>query len=165
MSPSFTRRANQNSDRVTIDLPVTPMLDMAFQLMAFFILTFRMPSHEEQIAINMPAGPGCVLPVDTSDFAHRELYPRDFKLVLTDKDGVLDTVTVIDITNGERSAVAPASKQLYTWLSEVVVLAGQERPTLSIEVSSALRYGELMRVMDECLAAGYRPTAITMPKS
>src|SRR6187549_2749335 len=36
------------------DLPITPMLDMSFQLMAFFILTFKPAPTEVQLALMLP---------------------------------------------------------------------------------------------------------------
>ena len=40
--------------------PVTPMLDMAFQLLAFFILTFRAPSRETTLDLYLPAAPAAL---------------------------------------------------------------------------------------------------------
>ena len=40
-----------------VPFPVTPMLDMAFQLLAFFILTFQPPSAETRIDLDLPAAP------------------------------------------------------------------------------------------------------------
>jgi biopolymer transport protein ExbD len=37
--------------------PITPMLDMAFQLLAFFILTFKSPSTETYVDLNLLSGP------------------------------------------------------------------------------------------------------------
>ncbi len=34
-------RRRQGTDFVEPDLPITPMLDMSFQLLAFFIMTFK----------------------------------------------------------------------------------------------------------------------------
>lgn len=42
------------TDFVEPDLPITPMLDMSFQLMAFFIFTFRPAPTEGQIAMSLP---------------------------------------------------------------------------------------------------------------
>ena len=39
-----------------VELNVTAMLDMAFQLLAFFILTFRPPPGEDQIYLKLPPG-------------------------------------------------------------------------------------------------------------
>jgi biopolymer transport protein ExbD len=40
-----------------VQFPVTPMLDMAFQLLAFFILTFQAPSAETRLDLYLPAAP------------------------------------------------------------------------------------------------------------
>ena len=40
-----------------VPFPVTPMLDMAFQLLAFFVLTFRVPSSETRIDLDLPVAP------------------------------------------------------------------------------------------------------------
>jgi biopolymer transport protein ExbD len=42
------------TDQVEPDLPITPMLDMSFQLLAFFIMTFRPTPVEAQIAMALP---------------------------------------------------------------------------------------------------------------
>ena len=42
------------TEDVTVELPITPMLDMSFQLMAFFIFTFRPAPSEGQIAMTLP---------------------------------------------------------------------------------------------------------------
>ena len=38
-----------------VDIPVTPMLDMTFQLLAFFILTYHPSSLEGQMEFSLPA--------------------------------------------------------------------------------------------------------------
>ena len=40
------------------DLPITPMLDMSFQLLAFFIMTFKPADTEGQIALTLPKDEG-----------------------------------------------------------------------------------------------------------
>ena len=39
----------------TVEFPVAPMLDMSFQLLAFFILTFQAPSGETRIDLQTNA--------------------------------------------------------------------------------------------------------------
>src|SRR5262249_45163516 len=64
-SSSSGRRSKRNSEApvartrkeeppVDITLPITPMLDMSFQLLSFFILTFKPMPTEGQLAINLP---------------------------------------------------------------------------------------------------------------
>jgi biopolymer transport protein ExbD len=48
------RRRHQGTDFVEPDLPITPMLDMSFQLLAFFIMTFKPTPTEGQIAMSLP---------------------------------------------------------------------------------------------------------------
>ena len=48
----------QQADYVEPDLPITPMLDMSFQLMAFFVFTFRPSPTEGQIAMSLPKDDG-----------------------------------------------------------------------------------------------------------
>ena len=46
------RKKRQTQDEVELNLAA--MLDMAFQLLAFFVLTFRPSPVEGQLALNMP---------------------------------------------------------------------------------------------------------------
>jgi biopolymer transport protein ExbD len=48
------RRQRHGTDFVEPDLPITPMLDMSFQLLAFFIMTFKPTPTEGQIAMSLP---------------------------------------------------------------------------------------------------------------
>lgn len=154
------RRKNKHSGDVQVDLPITPMLDMAFQLMAFFILTFRPPSNEEQIVINLPAeqgGPSQVTP----DLLESLEPPKEYKLQLSDANGALETVILID-NDGRKTPIDPGPKQVYAKLSSFVVPQGEKPAKLKIEASPELQYGQLMRVMDECIAAGYNPSTVSV---
>jgi biopolymer transport protein ExbD len=50
----MSRRRRQGTDFVEPDLPITPMLDMSFQLLSFFIMTFQPAPTEGQIAMTLP---------------------------------------------------------------------------------------------------------------
>ena len=52
-----------------VSFPVAPMLDMAFQLLAFFILTFKAPSAETHLDLDLPATP-VALPAASRGEAH-----------------------------------------------------------------------------------------------
>ena len=51
------RRARQGESPDEVQFPVTPMLDMAFQLLAFFILTFQSPTSETRLDLYLPTMP------------------------------------------------------------------------------------------------------------
>ena len=50
----MSRRKKKKEPQIDITLPITPMLDMSFQLLSFFILTFKPMPTEGQMAINLP---------------------------------------------------------------------------------------------------------------
>jgi biopolymer transport protein ExbD len=54
----FGKTRRSPPEQVEPDLPITPMLDMSFQLMAFFIFTFRPAPTEGQIAMSLPKEEG-----------------------------------------------------------------------------------------------------------
>lgn len=54
----FGIRRTIPTEQVEPDLPITPMLDMSFQLMAFFIFTFRPAPTEGQLALALPKDDG-----------------------------------------------------------------------------------------------------------
>lgn len=51
------RMARQGEGSEEVQFPVTPMLDMAFQLLAFFILTFQSPTSETRLDLYLPTTP------------------------------------------------------------------------------------------------------------
>jgi hypothetical protein len=50
----MSRKHKVSNDFVEPDLPITPMLDMSFQLLSFFIMTFHPTPTEGQIAMTLP---------------------------------------------------------------------------------------------------------------
>ena len=54
------RSGRRKGPAIEVVFPVTPMLDMAFQLMAFFVLTFQAPSGETRIDLYLPAAPAAL---------------------------------------------------------------------------------------------------------
>ncbi len=48
------RRGRKSDPPAEVELNMAAMLDMAFQLLAFFILTFRPSPVESQISLRMP---------------------------------------------------------------------------------------------------------------
>src|SRR5712692_4735795 len=48
-------RRNRAEQSLEVELPITPMLDMAFQLLAYFIITFEPAALEGAMDLSMPA--------------------------------------------------------------------------------------------------------------
>src|SRR6266545_1059267 len=92
------------TDHVDPDLPVTPMLDMAFQLLAFFIITFKVAPIEGQVALALPKdakGGGN----DPADFLRADQQPpREYIVRATATDaGEIAKLTLVE----ENSPAAP----------------------------------------------------------
>ena len=52
------RKARSTTGESKVEIQMTPMLDMIFQLLIFFILTFKPVVDEGQFGVNMSAMPG-----------------------------------------------------------------------------------------------------------
>ena len=158
------RRLKQDAP-LDIVLPITPMLDMSFQLLAFFILTFR-PSNalEGQMDMALPragtvkaAAPEQVDPFASSD---------------TDVDKEAEVTIRVDSAGGGIDAISVADKAgsaevngkpgLKAKLDEMKRGLGGSTG-VRIAASSHLKYSCLVEIMDICLAAGFTQIRFAAP--
>jgi biopolymer transport protein ExbD len=147
-----------------VELNLAAMLDMAFQLLAFFILTFKPSPVEGEVQLRLPppqpvtrSGQGA-----GSDSAVFTL-PPDVELlvvrVTATADGKIGALVL-----GERQVkgLGDLASILNSLLSDRV--AGFDQ--IEIQASPGLLYEELMRVMDVCaqqrLADGSRLSKISL---
>lgn len=54
----LSKHKRGHAEHVNPDLPITPMLDMTFQLLSFFIMTFNPQAKEQMIFITLPTQEG-----------------------------------------------------------------------------------------------------------
>ena len=137
-----------------VELNVTAMLDMAFQLLAFFVLTFKPPPGELQIYLKLPP----VKPIehlqgtqeagadDTKD--PKDVKPTKSLLVTivdsNDAHGTISSVTVGIPGVGEPVSVPlnDLDKELRTWFTQ------RNFEQAVINASPTLRWDEVLKVMD-----------------
>ena len=82
-------RNNRNIDEEQIELQMTPMIDIVFQLLVFFIMSFKIVAQEGDFNVKMP------LPGNTPQTP--EVMPLAMKLRLTaDADGNLAGIALND---------------------------------------------------------------------
>src|SRR5215510_11013444 len=94
------KRKRQGTDFVEPDLPITPMLDMSFQLLAFFIMTFKPTPTEGQIPLALPANHGGVV-IATTDLSDKAA--RYIVRVAATELGTVETITLSEeLVPGER---------------------------------------------------------------
>ncbi len=146
------RRAKRPRPPEEVAFPVTPFLDMAFQLLAFFILTFRPPSQETRLDLYLPTVPA-TLPA----------APRGRVLASNLDDPDLETDLMILADANEQGALS-SLKLGETTLSHVADLETRVRQyarllngrplRVRFLAPDRLRYEDAAKVIGACEAAG-----------
>jgi biopolymer transport protein ExbD len=133
-----------------VEVQVTPMLDMAFQLLTFFILTYSPAPVEGQFAMNLlPAQPA----LDAAATPETEVppsgpveLPAALRTLTTSlratPGGGLESIRI-----GENE---PMNSPEALRAQAKAIFGAQDQPfeQVLIEVDPRLRYNELMRVID-----------------
>lgn len=148
------KRQRREETPVDVTLPITPMLDMSFQLLSFFIITFHPMPTEGQLSVNLPK-------VDAADKPQDDPTPPEDK-----KDEY--TVTLIASSSGDLASISmkgPTGEMgnirntadLYDQLKKIPKPPGKgaEGVSITLEASNDLTYARLIEVMDLAKKAGY----------
>ena len=142
------------------ELPITPMLDMSFQLMAFFILTFRPTPQEAQLALSLPKedGGGQSVPSVSLEVEDEELVVQVY---------AADTGAIADIVAAPKTGnvpLGPDSAKLFDYLKDRPKAAGAR---LKFEFAERLNYEYAIKLLDEGKRAGFdriSPTLLNLAK-
>jgi biopolymer transport protein ExbD len=159
---------------VSVEMPITPMLDMTFQLLFFFILNYHPPMNEGEINYNLPPpdatqGPVAEKPDPTAaEQDDLELKSQVTVLVRTQHDGINDgiisEIRVQEGTSGDTPIPAPNGQldELVTYLKKIRPgLVNQE--DLFIQGDSRLKWAGMVSVMDACRKAGFSNVGFKAP--
>ncbi len=157
----MTRRRSEEE----VTLNVTAMLDMAFQLLAFFILTFRPPPGEDQIFLKLPpAQPVAGLQGSQNAGQDETKDPKDVKttksLTVALDDSKTGSITAVRVGIPSVSMKAipfnDLERELRTYFkAKDDSDSGQKGvqgdfEQVVISASSTLRWEEIMKVIDLC---------------
>ena len=136
------------------------MLDMAFQLLAFFVLTFKPPPGEFQIYLKLPPAMKVLGAGGQAAGSDENKDPKDIKpaktltVSLLDENGSGDLRRQIsagrpDIGNGKLKPVEPPSMaELETVLRDFVQEQGYDQ--VVVQCTPTLRWEEVLKVTDIC---------------
>ena len=131
-----------------VDVPIAPMLDLAFNLLAFFIMTFNPTPIEVQYTMNLLPGQPQARPDEAQsdqEQASSSELPAALKTLTTnlfaDSRGQLDRVTIGD---NEVQGMDALRARLQAILSDKSLPFDQAL----IQADPGLHYGEVMRVID-----------------
>ncbi len=156
-------RARQGEAAEDVQFPVTPMLDMAFQLLAFFILTFQSPTSESRLDLYLPTTP-IALPGAPRGQA-RATPPRRSELDLendlkiraeADELGDLKSLRLGDTPLPDLDALADRLRR-YT------AILGGKPLRVRISADDRLRYEVAARIMGICNAVGVASIRLADP--
>jgi biopolymer transport protein ExbD len=148
-----------------VQLPITPMLDMSFQLLAFFVMTFQAANAlEGQLDMYLPkAGTPMAKTQEQVDLTRDSDVDvekeSELTVAVTSHAGDIEALTV-----REKAGSTPVSdvKALRPTLAKLRAgLGNQDRVT--IEADSKLKYARLVDVMDACLGAGFKAVGFAPP--
>ena len=152
MSRKRKKHRNKQED-VTLNLAA--MLDMAFQLLAFFILTFKPAPVEGQINLNLPPPRQILDPnqIQKDDEGEGEGPAPAHTL----------TITIASAGNGQVSSMQVGLAKLFDGplettrlkmldrrLKDVFAIEGKPYDQVLLRVGKSLGYGELMKIIDVC---------------
>jgi biopolymer transport protein ExbD len=156
---SMRRRNRMGTDHVEPDLPITPMLDMSFQLLSFFIMTFKPTPTEAQIAMALPppqeGGPSSSIPDITSD------KPTKFIVHVTAIDSGDDLGKIKGMTIREEGSALEAKDigpSIESYMKELKSRFEQQKgkPTkLTLEIDDKLTEAYVVQLLDHGIRAGF----------
>jgi biopolymer transport protein ExbD len=144
------RRRRKKRNQGDVELNLAAMLDMAFQLLAFFILTFKPAPVEGQVLLRMPP-PQAVTNINSGQKAGSEAENTNpvqglntlLISAIAHPDGTLRQMAVGEAPVAGLTAL---ERKLQAIFSEPSGAFDQ----VIVQVDGKLRYEELMRIIDVC---------------
>ena len=144
-------RRRKRRSQPDVELNLAAMLDMAFQLLTFFILTFKPAPVEGQISLRLPPPQAVVVAKDAQKAGQDTTNTNPVQGVTTLTISVFadsQTGAIKSLGVGETQVSGLAA--LNGKLKEVFADPGNPFDQVIIQVSDSCRYDELMRVVDIC---------------
>jgi len=146
------------------ELPVTPMLDMAFQLLAFFVMTYHPSALEGQMELNLPAT-GEAKAQDQSQVdlkaqsdIEMEIPSEVTVVVSTQPSGPAQgMISQIQVQQREGNTTLGDLEALGAHLKKVQTAAGlKNKEDIKILADSRLKWAMVVQVVDTCQRAGFK---------
>jgi biopolymer transport protein ExbD len=139
------------------------MLDMAFQLLAFFILTFRAPSAETHLDLDLPANP-----VALPTAAHGEAHPTPARIDDDDIENDLVVRAEADDLGDLKAlrlgeALLPDLTALGNRLGRYAQILDGRPLRVRLIADDHLRYELAARIIAACSASGVAAIRLTQP--
>lgn len=159
------RPARRSPPPIEIQFPVTPMLDMAFQLLAFFVLTFQAPTAETRLDLYLPAAPAALPGSAEGRAADAPGLRTDLDLEndLWIRAKADDLGDLASLALGESPVADLAS--LGDRLRRYATVLGDRPLRVRLLADDRLRYEEAARIVGACTEAGVASIRLADPSS
>lgn len=164
----MAKRRNADAP-LDVELPITPMLDLAFQVLLFFVMTYHPSQLEGQMDLVLPdAAPTKAASVEEANPKQAmqgqvELPSEITVVVKTRHDGA--TVGGISEIQVQGTAATRSVAKLDELRQELEKarsgLSNQE--DIKIQADSGLRYAAVMEVIDTCMKAKFKNVSFGPP--
>lgn len=147
------------------------MLDMSFQLLAFFITTFNPTPTEGHLDVGLPAVQGAKDSVKLPDPTEADLVEDITVRVESDEKGDIASISIAQGEGGAEAAIpgkgtqaranlfAEMKKRLASLKAQKTGDKAFTPPKVKLELPDNLRYKILIALMDESSRAGYSAVA------
>jgi len=158
-------RNRRRSPMERVEFPVAPMLDMAFQLLAFFILTFQAPGRETGIDLYLPAAPASVsAPVASEDLVQSAQPPPEVPDLETDLVVRAESDELGDLTRLTlQGTEVPDPPTLGQRLERYQEQLRDEPVRIRLVADDRLRYDEAAKLISACAGAGVDAVRLAGP--
>lgn len=165
------RNRSKPPNESKVSLPITPMLDMTFQLLFFFIINFNPADQEGQIEMALPSENITAAKdnkPDPSKGADKDPleFPSDLTVtVRTQRDGINDgEISALFVRNAEgKESPVDGLEGLKADLKKRREELSQ-KDNIKVQGDGKLKVRSLMKVMDACKAAGFKNVSMVPPE-
>ena len=158
-----TARGYRPAPSEDIYFPAAPMLDMAFQLLAYFIRTFKVPTAETHLDLLLPTTPAA-LPTASRGLARPTSSPivdADLENDLIVRAEADDLGDLKSLRLGE--ADVPNLDALSARLKRYIELLGNRPLRVRLIADDRLMYEPAARIIAICSAAGVATIRLAQP--
>ena len=158
------RRKSDTGSRVT--LPITPMLDMTFQLLFFFIVNFHPADLEGEMTLSLPADEALEQLVAQPGRPAPDEFPIDLTVKVRTQlngidDGEISAVFVRNLEGREEpvDGLAGLKKFLNDKREDLT-----NKEAIKVQGDGKLKVRSVLKVMDVCRRAGFANVSFVSPE-
>jgi biopolymer transport protein ExbD len=143
------------------DLPITPMLDMSFQLLAFFLTTFNPSPTEGHLDLALPKQEGAQASQTLPDTLKIDEDDEFTVQVEATPEGNIAGIKVLEKGSAEAKPLGSETSKLFQYLKERAAKKAAVGK-LRLEIGEALNYQFVVKLIDEATRAGYTQVSPTL---